>query len=203
MILLFKNTAVMERILRLIGLIALVAIGLCACEGENAAFDGLPGLQAPENGEYVCLDFKHLQWKAVKDQMGSCYVKTNSPNPLWYDLVICTEDVTDFSIDYYHHYLFLHIDLDSLGSVKNHRIIYYKNKNTERSGDYELYLVSLDGELSIVRKDDRLSGVFEGRLQNTSRTSDVRKGRFEFHNIPIETINQGSNARMEKFLPEL
>ena len=93
--------------------------------------------------------------------------------------------------------------MDSLGSVKNHRSIYYKNKNTERSGDYELYLVSLDGELSIVRKDDRLSGVFEGRLQNTSRTSDVRKGRFEFRNIPIEIINQGSNARMEKFLPEL
>lgn len=193
----------MKRIVRLIGLFALVAPLLCACEGEDMAFDGLPGLQAPENGEYVCLDFKNLQWKAVKDQMGSCYVKTNSQNPLWYDLVVCTEDVTDFSIDYYHHYLFLHIDLDSLGSVKNHRIIYYKNKNTERSGDYELYLVSLDGELSIFREDDRLSGVFEGRLQNTARSSDVRKGRFEFRNIPIETINKGTNTKREKFLPEL
>ena len=37
--------------------------------------------------------FGDESWVAIGDNLGSCYAKFDSVNPLWYDVVICTEDV--------------------------------------------------------------------------------------------------------------
>lgn len=159
-----------------------------ACESGLVDLGMPPGLNRPSNGEYVGANFGDETWEAVKDNLGSCYAKFDSENPSWYDVVICTEDVNDFEIDYYRKHLFVHIDTDSLNDVRDFRIIYYKNKNTERSGDYELNLESIDGTMQIFENAGRLSGVFEGRMRNTGRSSDIRQCNIVFQDVPLSSV---------------
>lgn len=178
----------MKRILRFLSVLFASVFVFSSCEPIDPFIGGFTDLNRPEKGQYIGMEFGDEAWYAIEEQLGSCYAKYDSENPNWYDAVACTEDVSDFSIEYYRKYLFLHIDLDSIGRVSNFQIIYYKNKNTERSGDYELNLVSLDGKMQVFEKDGKLSGVFEGRMKNTARSSDVRESRIVFQDFPLQSI---------------
>lgn len=173
----------------ILGLICCVGgLLFCACETGVPYMNTPPGLNRPLSGEYIDMMFGDESWVAIGDNLGSCYAKFDSVNPLWYDVVICTEDVNDFSIEHYRKHLFIHIDTDSSNNVRDFRIIYYKNKNTERSGDYELNLESLDGTMHITVNDGRLSGAFDGRMRNTGRSSDIRRSTIIFQDVPLSSI---------------
>ncbi len=144
----------------------------------------------PTSGKFVRFQSGSLQWQALQSELGSGYVKTdNSENPQWYDIVLCSEDVNDFSIEHYNHHLFLHVDLDSAYQVEDFNIIYYKNKNTERQGDFELMLTKHDGTLTLSRSGDSLSGEFNGKMRNNASPNDIRQTQLIFRNLPIEAIN--------------
>lgn len=162
----------------------------CACGEENEQIITPEEDNIPAYGQYIKFQSASLTWEATAESLGSCYVRCpNAENPEWYDLVVCTEDVTDFDIEHYTNHIFLHADLDSLGEVRNFNIIYYKDKNTEHRGDFELMLTKYDGSLSLSRNGDSLSGEFIGKMQNSALPSERRQSRFIFRNIPIEPLN--------------
>ncbi len=170
--------------------LALSSVLFFACKEENEQTITPEEDNIPAFGQYIKFQSADLTWEATSENLGSCYAKTpNAENPEWYDLVVCTEDVTDFDIEHYTNHLFLHADLDSLGEVRNFNIIYYKDKNTEQRGDFELMLTKYDGSLSLSRNGDSLSGEFIGRMQNSAMPSERRQSRFVFRNIPIEPLN--------------
>ena len=76
---------------------------------------------------------------------------------------------------------------------ENFQAIYYKDKNTERVGEFALMLQSIDGTVSIEREQDKLSGEFIGTMQNMTNPSDIRHTRFTFHELPISTVNKSEN----------
>ncbi len=176
----------MKRLTEVLFFAFLASLFFSACAEEENEDANPPAGNRVLQGEYIRFASGSLLWEAEADELGSLYAKTSDvDNPQWYDIVACTEDVTDFNIELYRHHLFLHVDLNDEKAVESFRIIYYKNKNTERLGDFELMLQSMSGTLSIDIEGDKLSGEFVGKMQNMSDPSDVRQSRFTFHRLPL------------------
>lgn len=178
----------MRRFLLYFSALLVCSFGFTSCE-KNEADEAVKDEETiPAFGQYISFSSGNLRWKGAED-LGSCYAKTSDPsNPSWYDLVVCTEDVNDFDIDFYHHYLFLHLDLDSVKNVKSFRLQYYKGKNTERVGDFELFLSEKSGSVTLSQIGDSISGEFVGTLRNNADPTDTRPSRFTFRNIPVQGL---------------
>lgn len=178
----------MRRFLLCFSAFLLCAAGFASCEKNDPDLPFSDKETVPAFGQYISFSSGDIRWEGTEN-LGSCYAKTSNPaEPSWYDLVVCTEDVNDFDIDFYRHYLFLHIDLDSLQNVKAFRLQYYKNKNTERVGDFELFLSELDGGVTLSKIGDSLSGEFAGTLRNNADPTDTRPSRLCFRNIPVQGL---------------
>lgn len=184
----------MKRIFQTIFLALLASLSFTACTEDDNSENNPSNSNRPLQGKYIRFLSGTLRWEAEASELGSLYVKTSDlENPQWYDIVACTEDVNDFNIEYYRHHLFLHIKLNEEGMPENFQAIYYKDKNTERVGEFALMLQSIDGTVSIEREQDKLSGEFIGTMQNMTNPSDIRHTRFTFHELPISTVNKSEN----------
>lgn len=176
----------MKRILLCVLFTLSCSIVLSSCEKDGER----EGSARPLNGKYICFSCDGVKWKAAGNALGSCYAKVPQiESPQWCDVVACTEDVTDSDVERYEHYVFLHISLDSTGSATGFQMEYYKDKSTERQGDFELMMRGYDGRVYIENMDvDEISGCFLGRMQNVVNPSDVREVRFDFQDVPISEI---------------
>lgn len=184
----------MKRTLQTIFLALLASLTFTACTEDDDTERQHANGNRPLQGEYIRFTSGTLLWEAEASELGSLYAKTSDmENPQWYDIVACTEDVNDFNIEHYRHHLFLHIDLKDDGTTGKFQIIYYKDKNTERVGEFALMLQSTGGTITLERNQDKLSGEFTGTMQNMSDHSDTRQTRFVFHELPISTINKSEN----------
>lgn len=176
----------MKRILLFFVFTLSCSIVLSSCEKDGEGKES----SRPLNGQYICFSCEGVKWEAAGNALGSCYAKVpQMESPHWCDVVACTDDVTDSDVERYGHYVFLHINLDTAGGAAGFQMEYYKDKSTERQGDFELMMRGLDGRVYIESLDSsEISGYFFGRMQNVVNPSDIRAVRFDFQDVPLSEV---------------
>lgn len=137
------------------------------------------------------------EWKAEIKDLGSCYaVVDDKENPTWCDIVVCTEDLKDFDIDLYHKYLFVHFQLNENLTPKNLIAEFYKNKNAQQAGVFDLMLTPKKLELYLQDFNEKeISGTLLGQMQSKVNADDIRDVLFVFKNIPIKTTAELKKCR--------
>ena len=174
-------------------LVSFFALSFFACEDK-------PGANTDEflqGKQLIYFSQESDVWKAKIKDLGSCYaVVDNKENPTWCDIVVCSEDLKDFNIELYHKYLFVHFQLDENSIPKNIIAEFYKNKNAQQAGVFDLMLTpkKLDILVYEINKDE-ISGKLFGQMQNKVNADDVRDVVFVFKNIPIKTTDELKKCR--------
>ncbi len=174
-------------------LVSFFALSFFACEDKpsTTADDFLQGK------ELIYFSQDSDVWKAKIKDLGSCYaVVDNKENPTWCDIVVCTEDLKDFDVELYHKYLFVHFQLSENSIPKNIIAEFYKNKNAQQAGVFDLMLTPKNLSLLIHELNgEEISGKLIGQMQSKVNAEDVRDVMFVFKDIPIKTPDELKKCR--------
>ena len=174
-------------------LVSFFILSFYACEDKPASNTD----EFLQGKELIYFSQESDVWKAKIKDLGSCYaVVDNKENPTWCDIVVCTEDLKDFHIDLYHKYLFVHFQLSENSTPKNIIAEFYKNKDAQQAGVFDLMLTPKNLQLLIQGLDkEEISGKLFGQMQNKVNSDDVRDVVFVFKNIPIKTTDELKKCR--------
>jgi hypothetical protein len=90
----------------------------------------------------------------------------------------------------------VHFQLSENSTPKNIIAEFYKNKDAQQAGVFDLMLTPKNLQLLIQGLDkEEISGKLFGQMQNKVNSDDVRDVVFVFKNIPIKTTDELKKCR--------
>lgn len=180
----------MRRISIISVLMALVlSIGFISCE-KDPDIDDSP---IPQSGLYFKMKLgDDMMWRG--NNLPTMYAKSEAPGEMnkFFDFVVCTQSLTDTNVTKLDQYLILHVKVNPDGSFSNYNVQYYEDRVVDQYPiEFSKLMYYKSGKLTLTEnKDNKLSGKFEGKMQDIYDNEDIREIVIEFQEFPLSPVKK-------------
>lgn len=175
----------MRRISIISVLMALVlSIGFISCE-KDPNIDDSP---IPQKGLYFKMKLgEDKMWRG--NSFPTMYAKTEAPGEdnKFIDFVVSTQSLIDTNVTKLDQYLILHVKVNPDGSFSNYNVQYYEDRVVDVYPiEFSKLMYYKSGSLTLRENaDGKISGKFEGKMQDIYENEDIRDVVIEFQEFPL------------------